>query len=219
MMQTNDPDVLANEVQKIQADNAKRREASSTFEHDAFPDTYIRARYMKSKGQALQMAGFEMGEPVPQLMKDPITGKKRLRVTMNGYLTIERDGSCLILDTLFNRLKLLKLCKPGSLKMPKNSKGVEYNVVVTKPDFSVEDESIFDGLDPEMDAAALAKAEGRPIKPKMGKNVKGVVSVSEVEAQKAAQEAGNVDLDPTRGARARPEVSEAGADFKLDLEQ
>jgi hypothetical protein len=218
MSNSNDPEVLSEEVSAMQKENAKRREASSTFEHDAFPDSYIKAKWLKSRGMAISMAGFEMGDPTPSLVKDPVTGKKRLKVTLNGYLPIERDGSCLILDTLFNRLKLLKLCRPGSLKMPKNSKGTEHRVLETKPDFMVEDESIFDGLDPEADAAVAAKRSGNLSKPKLQKGSKSLVSVDEVDAKKRTEEAGKVDLDPERGARARPETSEPDGGLKLDME-
>lgn len=212
----NNPEAIAEEVAKMQTENERRRASSSTFEHDAFPDTYIKARYLKGHGKATDMAGFEAGEPEPKLIVDPATGKKRLRVTLNGFVHIEKDGSCLILNTTFNRLKLYKLCKPQSLKMPKNSKGVTYTVVETKPDFAVEDESIFEGLDLDVDAAMLAKRDGKPVRNRTSKASSALVPVAVVDAQKAAK-AAEADLDPERGVRARPEMSEPDGGLKLDL--
>jgi hypothetical protein len=191
-------------------DSIERRKSITNIVMNEMPSNYIQARYMaKLPGKTLSLAGFEAGSPEPKLVVDRFTGKKKLKVELNGFVHVNEDGSCLILDTPFNRLKLRNLCRPGTIKIPKDSKGVEFIVRETKPEFAVEDESIFEGLDPVVASIVEEQAKAKPVALPKGKG-KGLVPVAEVEAKKAAEEA--LDNAAGIGGGRRPE------ELKLDIE-
>lgn len=151
-----------------------RRPLTSVVTTD-LPQDYIKATYLRANGRASSMAGFEAGEPEVKLITNSRTGKKSMRLTLNGFITINKDGSCLILDTLHNRLKLKALCQDLEQKVPRDSTGKEYDVINKGPDFEVEDESIFDGLEEASAAALEATKVTKAIKPPKLKKGKGIV--------------------------------------------
>lgn len=196
---------------------AKIKKQATRVMLDAIPQDYIKARYLRATGQAFNMAGFEDGEPEAKFIVDRKTGRKKLQMTLNGMTRIEADGSCLILDTLFNRQKLQILCQDIEYKFPKDSTGKEHEIRSKGPDFEVEDESIFDGLD-EVAAATAAQTKEleKPKQPKLSKSAKGLVPVAKVQTakEKAAADAG--DNSEGVGGGRRPEVSNPG-EITLDV--
>ncbi len=193
-------------MKKVSPENLKRRETVVSTEFRDFPTDYIKAKCLAKKhGVSMSMAGFEMGEPDAQLVKDPRTGKKRLKVVMNGFLQIEANGECLILDTPFNRMKLRILCKPGTIKVPTDSTGEEFDVVEKGPDFMVEDESIFDGLDEIAEVISTSKKAKNATPGAKMKSGRGLIPAAMVEAQKAAAENEKADNAEGVGGGRRPE--------------
>lgn len=191
---------------------AKKRNRPVPMEITGLPDTYIKAKYVFGPiKNGFDIAGFEAGEPQPKMVTDPITGERKFRINLNGFVRVEKNGSCLILDTLFNRRKLAILVKPGKIKKPVDSKGEEFVIVETRPTFQVEDESIFDGLDLLKDAQ-IAKNGGKLPKPK-----KGFVPAAKVAAAKAAAEAERQDDSEGVGGGKRPEMAGEG-DLQLEVE-
>ena len=152
----------------------KNRRPLTTVVTSDLPNEYIKAKYLRANGRNITMAGFEAGEPEVKLVTNSRTGKKTMRLTLNGFINISGNGDCLILDTLHNRLKLKALCQDLEQKIPRDSKGLEFDIVNKGPDFEVEDESIFDGLDEAAkvveENAKATKAVKAP-KLKKGKNI------------------------------------------------
>lgn len=186
-----------------------RRPMTSVVIND-IPQDYIKAKYLRATGRPISMAGFEAGEPEVKLITNVRTGKRQMRLTLNGFIHIQPDGSVLILNTLHNRLKLRALCQDLKQTVPLDSKGEESKVVSKGPDFEVEDESIFDGLDEEAAIASKTTAASAPA-PKRGRppmKPKGLVPVSAVKPNEAGPKPDNADgVGGTETGRRPEEVS------------
>lgn len=203
-------------MSKKMSENDTRRKTVTNVEATEFPSNYIKAKYMAGlPGKTRMMAGFEAGEPVPKVVIDRRTGKRKLKVEMNGYVRIEPNGDCFILDTLFNRLKLKALTQPGTIKIPRNTQGTDVEVRDTEPEFFVADRSIFDGLEgvtEEVIKAKLEKKGGRG--PKLPPS-SSIVPGSQVKKDEEGEKSDGAD--GTGGGR-RPEMTGSGEDIKLDVE-
>lgn len=188
------------------------RRPTTTIVQSDLPQDYIKAKYLRATGRPISLAGFEAGEPEIKLITESRTGRKKMRLTLNGMVQIDANGNCLILDTLHNRLKLHALCQDLEQKIPVDSTGREFRVVKKGPDFEVEDESIFEGLE---EAVKVAEANSDTVKKVKGPKLRrgrGIVPASEGKPSDLEPKEDNADGVGGTATGRRPESVE------LDIE-
>lgn len=196
---------------------SKNKKTQTTVTLDNIPQDYIKAKYLRPTRRPISMGGFEAGEGDVQVITTS-SGRKKVRLTMNGMIRIEPNGDCFILDTPFNRQKLKILCMDMDQLIPIDSTGKTTRTINKGADFSVEDESIFDGLD---EVVAQAEANSKTLEgtkaPRMtkGKTGKSIVPASQVH--KAEGEGANSSNAEGVGDGRRPEMSAPEGGMDLDI--